>query len=104
MAFQIQPTLMKEIREAHKGDPRLQKFREQVEARLRLDVRIHMDVALYFGNKICVSQGEIRQNVLTEAHNSSYSIHPGRTKMYQDLKQHSGGIDEERSHNMWQSV
>jgi len=32
MAFQIQPTLMEEIREAQKEDPRLQKFREQVEA------------------------------------------------------------------------
>ena len=32
MAFQIQPTLMEEIREAQKEDPRLLKFREQVEA------------------------------------------------------------------------
>ena len=41
MAFQIQLTLMKEIREAQKKDPRLQKFREQVEAGLRSDVHIH---------------------------------------------------------------
>jgi len=57
MLFQIQPTLIEEIREAHKENPRLQKFREQVEARLRSDVHIHTDGALYFGNKICVRQG-----------------------------------------------
>jgi len=50
---------MEEIREVKKEDPRLQKFREQVEAGLRSDVRIHMDGALYFRNKICVPQGEI---------------------------------------------
>ena len=30
---------------------------------------------------------ELKQEVLQEAHNSRYSIHPGSTKMYQDLKQ-----------------
>ena len=35
----------------------------------------------------CVPKGEVRQEVLAEAHNSAYSIHPGGTKMYQDLKQ-----------------
>ena len=27
-------------------------------------------------------------NILTKAHSSRYSIHPGATKMYRDLKQH----------------
>jgi hypothetical protein len=31
---------------------------------------------------------EIRQQILEEAHLSRYSIHPGSTKMYHDLKQH----------------
>ena len=29
-----------------------------------------------------------RQKVLAEAHSSAYSIHPGGTEMYQDLKKH----------------
>ena len=87
MTFQIQPTLIDEIKEAQKEDPRLQKFRAQVEAGLRADIRIHLDDALYFGNRICVPQGEVRQKILAEAHNSAYSIHPGGTKMYQVLKQ-----------------
>jgi len=91
MAFQIQPTLMEEIRKAQKEDPRLLKFRDQVEAGLRSYVCIHTDGALYFRNRICVPQGEIRQKILAEAHSSAYSIHPGGTKMYQDLKQHFWG-------------
>ena len=77
MTFQIQPTLMDEIKEAQKENPILQEFRAQVEARLRTDVRIPSDGALYFGNRICVPQGEVRQKILAEAHSSAYSIHPG---------------------------
>jgi hypothetical protein len=31
---------------------------------------------------------DVRQQILDEVHLSRYSIHPGSTKMYQDLKQH----------------
>jgi len=48
MVFQIQPILMKEIKEVQKGDRRLQKFREQVEAGSRSDISIHLDGTLYF--------------------------------------------------------
>jgi len=67
MIFQIQPTLMEEIRVAQREDPKLLKFREQVEAGLRADVCIHTDGALYFRGRICVPQGEIRQKILAEA-------------------------------------
>jgi len=82
MAFQIQPTLMEEIKEAQKEDPRFLKFREQMEVGLRSDVRIHTYGALYFRKRICVPQGEIRQKILAEAYSSAYSIHLGGTKMY----------------------
>ena len=31
--------------------------------------------------------GELRRDILEEAHQTPYTIHPGATKMYQDLKQ-----------------
>jgi hypothetical protein len=31
--------------------------------------------------------GDFRQTIMDEVHNSTYSIHPGSTKMYMDLKQ-----------------
>ena len=44
-------------------------------------------VFLYQG-KLCVPDlGELRQHILPEAYNSRYSIHPGSTKMYDDLRE-----------------
>jgi transposase InsO family protein len=87
MAIQVQPTLIKKIKAAQTEDLKLQQFRKQVEANERFDIRIH-DGALFYGDRICVPKGEVRQEVLQEAHSSAYSIHPGCTKMYQDLKEH----------------
>jgi hypothetical protein len=44
---------------------------------------------IWFKDRIVVPKdAEVRQQILDEAHLSRYSIHPGSTKMYQDLKQH----------------
>jgi len=50
-------------------------------------MQIHDDGTLHFGDRICVPKGDIQQEVLSKAHNSTYSIHPGGMKMYLDLKQ-----------------
>ena len=68
MALQVQPTLKERIKEAHDGDSRLQQFRAQVEAGQRTDFRIYTDRALYSGDRICVPKGDIRQEILVEAH------------------------------------
>ena len=59
-----------------------------MEVGLRSDISIQSDGTLYFGNRICVPQGEVRQKVLAEVHSFAYSIHPGETKMYQNLKKY----------------
>jgi hypothetical protein len=44
---------------------------------------------VWFNNRIVVPKNDkVRQQVLDEAHLSLYSIYPGSTKMYHDLKQH----------------
>jgi hypothetical protein len=49
--------------------------------------RDHKDV-IWFGKRLVVPiDPEIRKTILDEAHMSKFSIHPGSTKMYQDLKQ-----------------
>ena len=58
-----------------------------MEVGLRSDMQIHADGTLCFGNKICVLKGEVKQEVLAESHSTTYSVHPGGMKMYQDLKQ-----------------
>jgi hypothetical protein len=43
---------------------------------------------IWFKNRICVPEiDNLHETILKEAHDSDYSIHPGSTKMYQDLKQ-----------------
>ena len=37
---------------------------------------------------MCTRVDDLINTILTEAHSSRYSIHPGATKMYRDLKQH----------------
>ena len=40
-----------------------------------------------FRDRICIpTKEELRKLIMEEAHKSSLSIHPGTTKMYQDLK------------------
>ena len=42
---------------------------------------------LYYNDRVCVPDGnDLRKAILKEAHNGSFSIPPGSTKMYQDLK------------------
>ena len=59
-----------------------------MEAGLRTDLLLHGDGSLRYRARLCVTKGDVRQELLAEAHNSPYNIHPGGTKMYQDLKQH----------------
>nr|GFB79032.1 putative reverse transcriptase domain-containing protein [Tanacetum cinerariifolium] len=44
---------------------------------------------LAIGTRLCVpNDATLREALLTEAHSSPFSVHPGSTKMYHDLKQH----------------
>ena len=39
--------------------------------------------------RVCVPRvDDLINTIITEAHSSKYSIHPGATKMYRDLKKH----------------
>jgi hypothetical protein len=43
---------------------------------------------LWYNGRLCVPGiDELKQLILKEAHDTPYLIHPGGTKMYQDLKE-----------------
>ena len=45
------------------------------------------DGTLLHKGRICVPKDEeMRKQILSEAHETPYSVHPGATKMYKDLK------------------
>jgi len=44
---------------------------------------------VWFKNRICVpANSALRKEILSEAHDSKYCLHPGGSKMYQDVKKH----------------
>jgi hypothetical protein len=50
--------------------------------------RVDPEGVQWFNERIIVPKDhELRKQILDEAHLSKFSIHPGSTKMYQDLKQ-----------------
>ena len=37
---------------------------------------------------MCARDGELKRDIMEEAHSSAYAMHPGNTKMYRTLKEH----------------
>ena len=84
----IKPTLEDKIRKAQSSDKGLREIRTQTGENKAPDFRVGNEGTLWYKNRICVPQeGDFRQIIMDEAHNSAYSIHLGSTKMYMDLKQ-----------------
>ena len=53
------------------------------------EAQIDEEGVLRIKGRVCVPHADdLINTILTEAHSSRYSIHPGATKMYRDLKQH----------------
>lgn len=53
----------------------------------RLTFSVGVDGGLRYDLRLYVPQvDEVKQRLLDEAHRSKYTIHPGSTKMYKDLK------------------
>jgi hypothetical protein len=63
-------------RRIQEGDPKVACFCEDAEG------------TLWFKDRLVVPKKEaLKKKILDEAHTSRYSIHPGSTKMYHDLRQ-----------------
>ena len=87
--LKVRPNLLQQIKEAQKEDTEIALWARQVQEGKKQKHVISDDGYLYYGNRVCVPNiGELKQSILTEAHNSPYVMHPGSTKMYQDLKMH----------------
>ncbi|WVZ62459.1 LOW QUALITY PROTEIN: hypothetical protein U9M48_012208 [Paspalum notatum var. saurae] len=83
----FQPTLVEQIRQDQKAYGEIQKAIQRIGTGPVTGLRVDEKGTLWFKNRICVPKtGVTRKIVMEEAHNSAYSIHPGSTKMYLDLK------------------
>ena len=83
----VQSTMEDRIRNAQSSDKGLMEIRRQTGENKAPDFRVDNKGTLWYKDRICVPlKGYFRQIIMDEAHNSAYSIHPGSTKMYMDLK------------------
>ena len=84
--LQMEPTLIARIKEAHKEDLEIQKIVQNVRDGKESDFKVDDHGILWLMDRLCVPNSAIREELLVEAHNSPFSIHPGSTKMYRDMK------------------
>ncbi|KAL0546071.1 hypothetical protein IC582_015976 [Cucumis melo] len=83
----VQPTLRQRIIDAQSNDPYLVEKRGLAEAGQAAEFSLSSDGGLLFERRLCVpSDSAVKTELLSEAHSSPFSMHPGSTKMYQDLK------------------
>ncbi|KAL5554208.1 hypothetical protein UlMin_041609 [Ulmus minor] len=73
---------------AQELDPELHQIREEVTKGSNSEFSLSSDGILNFKGRLCVpNDEELRTQILTEAHTTPYSVHPGATKMYKDMKE-----------------
>ena len=80
-------TLEDQIKQAQNKDEEIQQFKEKSSRKELPGFWVDEQGKLWYGDRIWVPKDEaLRRLILDEAHHSAYSIHPGSTKMYMDLR------------------
>ena len=88
VTMEIEPTLEQEIRKGQLTDAKIKEIKTLIGLGKALDFTEDDQGTIWFRKRICVPEADhLRERILKEAHDSAYSIHPGSTKMYQDLKE-----------------
>ena len=83
----ITSTLEDDIKTTQQQDEAILKIKKDLAAGKAKSFRMDTSGVVYFGNRQVVpTSGNVKGLILQEAHESPISIHPGSTKMYQDLR------------------
>ena len=86
-SIEVRGTFIEEIKAKQFEDENLEELRKKTAIGKTQDITLDVDGVLNFKGRICVSRvDELIEKLLAESHGSRYSIHPGVTKMYRDLK------------------
>ena len=77
-----------EVKKGQHLDAVLMEMKDSVLLKMNESFALGDDGILRYQNRLCVPDvDDLWTRIVTEAHGSRYSIHPGSTKMYHDLKQ-----------------
>ena len=75
--------MLNRVLEAQKNDEKISTIVSQIGEGKETEFSVNEDGSLYYKDRVCVpSDNELKKSILEEAH----AMHPGSTKMYQDLK------------------
>jgi hypothetical protein len=85
-SLEVKPVLEGHICKAQRLNTETAGLMEKARKEQLPDFRTDEEGVFWFKNRLCVPKGEAREVLLNKGHNSAYSIHPGTTKMYLDLK------------------
>ena len=59
-----------------------------VQEKKNVEFSISPDGILHYKGRLCIpDDAQLKEQILSEAHATPYSVHPGATKMYRDLKE-----------------
>jgi len=84
----IQSNLLEKVREAQKHDRLIQEVRKRIGDGKPREFSIDENDVVRFRGCLCVPQkSDVKMDILREAHRTPYTVHPGETKMYRNLKQ-----------------
>ena len=82
------PTLADDIKEAQKGHKSIEGLKRKIREGNALGFSVDDQGVVWYGKRLCVpNKAELKDLILQESHDTPYSIHPGGTKMYQDLQE-----------------
>ena len=81
------PSLLNRVLEAQKKDEKIAATINQIGNGKETEFTVNENGVLYYKDRVYVSDyNDLRKLIIEEAHSGSFSIHPGSTKMYRDLK------------------
>ena len=87
--FHVRPLLVDQILVGQSQDPQMIKLKDEIEKGKKAEFQIRDDGMIVKGQIMCVPEyGELKRDIMEEAHSSAYDLHPGSTKMYKTLKEH----------------
>ncbi|XP_070039402.1 uncharacterized protein [Nicotiana tomentosiformis] len=81
-------SLVSEVKERQYEDPMLVHYRDTTPQKEKTPFEIREDGVLIYRGRLCVPNVTgLRRHVMGETYYSRYSIHPGATKMYHDIRE-----------------
>jgi hypothetical protein len=85
--MEVDSTLLRDVQKGQPEDEKIKKIKCDIKEEKSPGFTEDDQGVLWYKGRVCVPNiKELKDKILHEAHESSYSIHPGGNKMYHDLK------------------